>query len=160
MFIVANRARKPISRLDDFYAALAAKDEDALEIQQLVIGAGLKVARSTSATAWQAGEISFTSAIAAAIRKPGAKITSAALTNIAVAFPKQKLPHGGAMFAALIRILQRPGLDPDRLLAAMQTRKADEWASFVVGVTSGDERTATLQNAFMDAYEKVPADAA
>lgn len=36
MFIVANRARKPISRLDDFFAAVAAGDEDALEIQQLV----------------------------------------------------------------------------------------------------------------------------
>lgn len=57
MFIVANRARKPINRLDDFYAAVAAGDEDALEIQQLVTSAGLRVARNTSATGWRPGEV-------------------------------------------------------------------------------------------------------
>lgn len=36
MFIVANRASKPMNRLDDFYAALAAADQDAIEIQCLV----------------------------------------------------------------------------------------------------------------------------
>lgn len=40
MFIVANRARKPMNRLDDFHAALAAADEDALEILRLVTEAG------------------------------------------------------------------------------------------------------------------------
>ncbi len=34
MFIVANRARKPINRLDDYLAALAAADEDALKIER------------------------------------------------------------------------------------------------------------------------------
>jgi hypothetical protein len=46
MFIVANRARKPINRLDDYYAALAAADEDALEIEQLVRAAGFRMARA------------------------------------------------------------------------------------------------------------------
>ncbi|MBW8858598.1 MAG: ParB N-terminal domain-containing protein, partial [Caulobacter sp.] len=41
MFILANRARKPMNRLDDYFAALAAADEDALEMQQLVTSAGL-----------------------------------------------------------------------------------------------------------------------
>lgn len=36
MFIIANRARKPINRLDDYFAALAATAEDALEIRDLV----------------------------------------------------------------------------------------------------------------------------
>ena len=44
MFILANRARKPMNRLDDDFAALAAADEDALEIQQLVTDAGLGIA--------------------------------------------------------------------------------------------------------------------
>ncbi len=53
MFIVANRARKAMNRMDDFHAALAAGDEDALDIRRLVSEAGLAIARSTSSTAWK-----------------------------------------------------------------------------------------------------------
>ena len=101
MFILANRARKPMNRLDDFFAALAAADEDALEIQQLVTEAGLRVARNTSSTSWQPGEIAFTAAISHSVRRFGPAITSAVLTNMAVAFPNQKLSHGGALLADL-----------------------------------------------------------
>lgn len=159
MFIVANRARKPINRLDDFYAALAAQDEDALEIQQLVTDAGLSVARNSSSTAWRAGDIVFTAAIANAIRRFGPALASAALTNIAVAFPKQKLTHGGAIFAGLIDIMSQlgPDFEPDRLLSALQTRTADEWGSNASGL-DGVERRAALRAAIMAAYDKVPAD--
>src|SRR5690606_21708588 len=85
MFIVANRARKPMNRLDDFHAALAAADEDAVEIQRLVTEAGLRMARNTSSTAWKAGEVAFTSSIATALRRHGAAIVSAALTSLAEA---------------------------------------------------------------------------
>jgi hypothetical protein len=85
MFIVANRARKPMNRLDDFHAALAAADEDAVEIQRLVTEAGLTMARNTSSSAWKAGEVAFTSSIAAALRRQGPAVVSAALTSIAEA---------------------------------------------------------------------------
>ncbi|TPL85074.1 ParB/RepB/Spo0J family partition protein [Mesorhizobium sp. B2-3-12] len=107
MFILANRARKPMNRLDDYFAALAAADEDALEMQQLVTDAGLSVARNTSSTAWRPGEVAFTSSIAHAIRRFGPAITSAVLTNMAVAFPGQKMTHGGAIFGGLVRIMTR-----------------------------------------------------
>lgn len=77
--------------MDDYFAALAAEDEDALEIQQIVTDAGLKVARRESPPGPPAGEIPFTSSIAAAIRKAGAPIASAALTDMAVAFRDQKM---------------------------------------------------------------------
>ena len=127
MFIVANRARKPINRLDDYYAALAAADEDALEIQELVTSTGLTIARNTAATVWRPGEVAFTSAIANAIRKVGPAITTAALTNIAVAFSGQTLTHGGAIFGGLVRIMSqsRPDFDPDRLLKTLQTRTVE-----------------------------------
>src|SRR3546814_12750149 len=59
MFITANRARKAMNRLDDFYAALAAADEDAMEIHRLVADAGLVVSRSMSVAARKPGEIPF-----------------------------------------------------------------------------------------------------
>lgn len=161
MFIVANRARRPINRLDDYYAALAAADDDALEIHDLVTSAGLSVARSTSAAAWRPGEIAFTSSIAHSIRRFGPAIASAALTDMAVAFPAQKLTHGGAIFGALVRILSQrtPDLDPDRLMAALQNRTADEWGAYAAGLTGGDLRAAALHDAIMTIYKNVPEDA-
>jgi hypothetical protein len=157
MFIVANRARKPINRLDDYFAALAAADEDAVEIERLVTGAGFRIARNTSSAAWRSGEVAFTSAIANAIRRSGAAITLAALTNMAVAFRDQKLTHGGAIFGALVRIMSQTGpeFDPDRLISALQTQRADEWGLYAVGLNSGDRRVAALRDAIMDAYDKV-----
>jgi ParB-like nuclease domain len=157
MFIVANRARRPINRLDDYYAALAAADEDALEIRQLVSSAGLNIARTTSAAAWRPGEVAFTSSIANAIRRFGAADTLAALTNMAVAFPGQKLMHGGAIFGGLVRIISQraPDFDPDRLISALQTRTADEWGVYAAGLTSGDRRVVALRDAIMDTYDKL-----
>jgi hypothetical protein len=159
MFIVANRARKPINRLDDFYAALAAADEDALEIQQLVTNAGLSIARNTSSTAWRPGEIAFTAAIANSIRRFGPASTSAALTNMSVAFANQKLTHGGAIFGGLVLIMSQrgPDFDADRLMSALQTRTVDEWGLYTVGLKGGQARLAAIRNAIMDAYDKVQA---
>lgn len=161
MFIVANRARRPINRLDDYYAALAAADEDAIEIEQIVRTAGFSISRSTSSTAWRPGEISFTSGIARAIRRFGPTIASAALTNLSRAFRDQKLQHGGALFGALVEILSKPGpdFDPDRLLSVLSARKADEWGQCVTGIIAGHAREAALRDAVMAAYEKVPAKA-
>ncbi|NEV00418.1 DUF6551 family protein [Bradyrhizobium uaiense] len=156
MFIVANRARKPVNRLDDYFAAVAAADEDALEIHQIVTDAGLHIARNTSSTAWQPGDVAFTAAIATSIRRFGPAITSAVLTNMAVAFPYQKMRHGGAIFGGLVRIMSRPpqDFDPDRLVATLQTRTADEWGHCTTGLKGGDVRAIALQDAIMRAYEE------
>lgn len=160
MFILANRARKPMNRLDDYYAALAAADEDALEMQQIVKDAGLSIARNTSSTAWKPGEVAFTSSIATAIRRFGSAIVSAVLTNMAEAFPGQKLTHGGAIFGGLVRIMSRstPDFDPDRLLSTLQTRTVEEWGVFAAGLNGGDSRITALHDAIMDAYAQKAVD--
>jgi hypothetical protein len=69
---------------------------------------------------------------------------------------RQKLTHGGAIFGGLIRIMSQsaPNFDPDHLVSALQTRTADEWGAFVVGLKGGDTRAAALRDAIMDAYDK------
>lgn len=156
MFILANRARKPISRLDDFYAAVAAGDEDALEIQQLVTDAGLCVARSSSSMGWRPGEVAFTSSIANAIRRFGPITTTAALRHMSAAFSDQKLLHGAAILGALAVILSKAeaGFDPDRLNRALRTKKLDEWGLVAAGLKCGDYRVAALRKAITEAYDK------
>src|SRR3546814_3679582 len=82
MFITANRARKAMNRLDDFYAALAAADEDAMEFNRLVADAGLVVSRSMSVAARKPAEITLTSSIASAQRRHVEQIVPAALTSM------------------------------------------------------------------------------
>lgn len=154
LFIVANRARKPMNRLDDFHAALRAGDDDALEIQRLVTEAGLTIARNTSSTAWAPGEIAFTAAIASALRKHGPGVVSAALTDIAEAFPGQQLKHGGSIFNGLVRILAHPpeGFDPDQFFKGLLAFDAEGWGSFMTGLKGGDTRGQAMRQAMLEAY--------
>lgn len=156
MFIAANRARKPMNRLDDFHAALAAMDEDALEIQSLVTEAGLSMARNTSSTAWRPKEIAFTATIASSIRKYGPAVVSAALTNMAEAFPGERLTHGGSIFLGLAKIFNRPpeGFDPDRLFEVLKQRSAAQWGQIVTGLRGGDMRASAIRDTMLAAYEK------
>jgi len=159
MFIVANRARKPINRLDDYYAALAAGDEDAIEIDQIVRAAGFSVSRSTSFTAWRPGEIAFTSGISKVIRRFGRPVASDALSILSRAFPDQRMQQGGALFGAIVEILSNPppAFDPQRLLTTLSSRTADNWGQNVIGIIASTEREAALRAAIIKAYEKAPA---
>lgn len=160
MFVAANRSRKAMNRLDDFHAALAAGDSDAHQVQQLVTDAGLTISRNTSSTAWAPGEIAFTASIASTMRKHGAAIVSAALTNIAEAFPNQKVVHSGSIFLGIVKVLTSPpeGFDPDRLFQALLRYDAEGWGSFVTGLKGGDTRAVAIRDALLMAYEEVGTD--
>lgn len=157
MFIAANRSRKAMNRLDDFHAALAAGDDDAHQILQLVSDAGLTVARYTSSSAWKPGEIAFTSSILSTMRKHGKGVVSTALRHVADAFPDQKVVQSGSIFLGLVKILANPPEDfePDRLFRALLKYDAEGWASFVHGLKGGDTRASAIRDALMMAYEEV-----
>lgn len=161
MFIAANRARKPMNRLDDFHAALAAGDLDAVEIERMVTSAGLTVARNTASAAWKPGEITFTASIATVLRKHGGAIATTALTELANAFPEQRVLHSGSIFLGLVKLLASPpvGFDPDRMSQALRRYTAEEWGSFVVGLKGGDTRATAIRDALLMAYEEVPTSA-
>lgn len=151
MFIVANRARKPMNRLDDFHAALAAADEDAMEIQRLVTEAGLRMARNTASTAWRAGEVAFTSSIALALRRHGPAIVSAALTSIAEAYAGCPLTYGASIFSALIKVFANPpeGFDPDDLVPTLRRFDMVLLGEIVKGLSGGDSRAAAVHAAIL-----------
>jgi hypothetical protein len=151
MFIVANRARKPMNRLDDFHAALAAADEDAVEIQRLVTEAGLTIARNTSSSAWKAGEVAFTSSIAAALRRQGPAVVSAALTSIAEAYEGHPLNYGASIFGALIKLFANPpeGFDPDDLVPTLRRFDMASLGEIVRGLSGGDTRAVAVHAAIL-----------
>jgi hypothetical protein len=158
MFVAMNRARKPMNRLDDFHAAIASGDDEAIEIAKLITDAGFTVSRKTGSQSWVPGEVAFTSAIAKVLRKHGATPCAAALATMAEAFPGEVLNAGASMFTALTKLSLNPpdGYDPDRMFRALLTRNQREWASFLNEHKGGsDDRAAQLRQVLLMAYEEV-----
>lgn len=153
MFITANRARKAMNRLDDFYAALAAADEDALEIHRLVTEAGLVVSRSMSVVARKPGEITFTSSIATALRRHGDQVVSAALTSMAEAFAGTVVAQGSSVFNALVLLFAAPpeGFDPDALVPALRQVDMAGFRNVIRDVQGREERADALRTAIVSA---------
>lgn len=156
MFIVANRARKPMNRLDDFHAALAAADEDAVEIERLVTEAGLRIARNTSSVAWKAGEVAFTSSIATALRRHGPAIVSAALTNIAEVYEGRALTYGASVFGALIKLFANPpeSFDPDDLVPTLRRFDMTLLGEVVKGLSGGDSRALAVHATILESLSR------
>lgn len=159
MFIVANRARKAMSRMDDFHAALAAGDEDALDIRRLVSEAGLAIARSTSSTAWKPGDVTFTSSIATALRRHGDAVVSAALNCMAEAYKGEPLTHGASIFGALVRVFANPpeGFDSDELVPMLRRFSMAELGEMVRDQKGGDARAFALSKAVLKALNRADA---
>lgn len=146
-----------MNRLDDFHAALAAADEDAVEIQRLVTEAGLKMARNTSSSAWKAGEVAFTSSIANALRRHGPGIVSAALTSMAEAYEGHPLTYGASIFGALIKIFAAPpeGFDSDELVPTLRRFDMVLLGRVVHGLSGGDSRTIAVHVAILERLARV-----
>lgn len=157
MFVAMNRTRKAMNRLDDFHAAIASGDSEAIEIAGLITDAGFTVSRKTGSQSWVPGEVAFTSAIAKVLRKHGAKVCADALRTMAEAFPDEVLNAGASMFTALTKLAINPpeGFDPDRMFRALLRRNQREWASFLNDVKGGgDERALQLRQVLLMAYEE------
>ena len=157
MFVAMNRTRKPMNRLDDFHAAVASGDREALEIAQLITDAGFTVSRKTGSQSWVPGEVAFTSAIGKVLRKHGAKVCADALRTMAEAFPNEVLNAGASMFTALTKLAINPpeGFDHDRLFRALLKRNQREWASFLNETKGGgEERALALRQVLLMAYEE------
>lgn len=157
MFVAMNRARKPMNRLDDFHAAIASGDGDAIEIARLITSTGFTVSRRTNSQGWKPGEVAFTGAIAKVLRKHGAQVCTGALQAMAETWPNQVLNAGSSMFLALTKLEVNPpeGFDRARLMQALRRRDQREWASFLNEVKGGgDERALQLRKVLLMAYEE------
>lgn len=155
MFVAMNRSRKPMNRLDDFHAAIASGDAEAIEIRDLVTGAGFTVSRRTGSQSWLPGEVAFTASIAKVLRKHGPKPCSYALQTMAEAFPDEVLFAGASMFTALTKMvtLPPPDFDPDRLFSALLKGDQRYWASYIEKVKGAEERALRMKDALLMAYE-------
>lgn len=131
LFTAANRGRKAMSRLDDYRAAVAAGDEQAVTIERLITSAGLKMARAASPKGQAPGEIAIIAPIRSALRLRGEAVVGKALTLIGEAFPDEELVATSSIFTALTDLLALTDADPDALFQTLlsgTTKDWEEWA--------------------------------
>lgn len=155
MFVAANRERRAMNRLDDFHAAQAGGDKDALAVAALIESVGFTVSRHTGSAAWALGEVAFTSAIAGVRRKHGDGVVRDALQAMADAFPDERLVAGSFIFTAICRVLVTPpkDFDRERLFKALLKFDMKGWASFIAQTKGGDTRASALREMLLAAYD-------
>lgn len=154
MFVAMNRERRAVNRLDDFHAANASGNEEALAITGLIEGAGFTVSRKTGSGAWAPGEVAFTSAIGKARRRYGERVVMTALEIMAEAFKGERLVVGSPVFNGICGMLGDAELKPDRarLLAGVRTLDMPGWASLIAECKGGTDRNKHIRDFLLAAY--------
>lgn len=131
LFMASNRGRKRMSRIDDFRAALAAGDDDAVVIDRLIAAADLRIAGHEMASRVGPGELINVVGLRNQLRRHGEGPLGGALKLIGEAFPDEVLVAPSAMVGALIELLKgRPSLDPERLFETLLTGTTAQWCEW------------------------------
>lgn len=135
LFVRLNKQRRPISKLDEFRAAIAAGDEQACEIEDAVRRAGLKLAATTNPDAWKPGELANVGGLAQAWKSFGGRASANALEVLARAYPGEVLRFGGTIFPGLAGVIAEDGDSfefTDELIRCIAERPQAEWRRAVL----------------------------
>lgn len=158
LFIAANRARKTMSALDDYHAAVAAGDETASLIDGLVRGAGLAVAHHSMTKRIAAGELVSVAGIRTALRIHGREVVEAALTIVGEAFPDEVLVNSAALIGGVVRIFARlpAGVGRDAVFEALLEDTSAGWAqrANLPALTGGAQRERAIEQAVLAVVEQ------
>ena len=100
-FVALNQQRRPLVKLDLFKAALAAEDQTAVALSQMILNAGLTVAPHTNYTVWKPGMFAHITPLDNAYRGLGEKVAAAALNALAEAFRGEVLRYAGPIYSGV-----------------------------------------------------------
>lgn len=154
LFQAANRGRKPMSRLDDFRAAVGAGDGEALAVERAVTGAGLSIARHGHPKHLAPGELMCVGALRTLLNRHGEPALAEALRFMGEAFPDEVLVAPAPMVAAIIDVARDKAVDPDRLFQTLLGGTTAEWADWagLDTITGGVQRFCALRNLIRHRY--------
>ena len=125
-FVELNQARKPLSQLNLFKAAVAAGDPDAALIQSIVETAGFRLTGAADRNAWKPGWIDNIVSVRHCHRQHGDRVLRLALEAIGKAFEGQVLRYCGSIFSATYPVVAAAGANYSPLLMIDILRDADQ----------------------------------
>jgi hypothetical protein len=133
-FVALNQQRRPLSALDLFKAAVAAEDDEALQITKALTDAGLRIAKHSNYTAWKSGEVANIGGIQRCFRRSGEAPTRIALAALAKAWPGEVLQYAGSVFPGFaavavdeVRLRCNPSEVIEELARIAGSRSQKEW---------------------------------
>jgi hypothetical protein len=157
-FVALNKQRRPLGSVDVFKATLAAGDEDARAVMQIITDAGLSLARHQNCISWKAGQLYCVPTIRRGYRAHGRIVVSAALCALSEAFENQVLQFAGQMVEGLIAfyatVLREPGFDPDLFVDRLAKNSQSEWVRRARGqmIRANVSRGRAMADVLMQAY--------
>lgn len=163
LFVQANRSRRSMSKLDEFYAALVAGDKRAIEVNDVVTAAGLVVGRVPAWQYWKPGEVVFISSIQRLLKSAGRPTVQSALNMIGRAFEGSVLISGGAIFEGLVAFMQARATDAAPIDEALMEVVLSEvglpgWKQAVEAIDGADPRRDAMSVALARAYSEAEAE--
>lgn len=130
-FVSLNKQRRPLGAVDVFRAALAAGDDDAKAVMQLITDAGLSLAKHQNYISWKPGELYCVPTIRRGYKAHGRTVVSAALCALSEGFENQVLQFAGNLVEGLIGFyateLREPNFDPDLFIERLAKHSQSEW---------------------------------
>jgi len=157
-FVAMNVQRRALSALDLFKAAVAAGDDNAVEVTEMMNAAGLTLAPHHYYISWKPGMVSNIAGIRDSYKRFGRQVTQHALQAIARAFSGQVLRYGGTIYAAAAQYLHedlpRPGFDFELFVEILAGATQVEWMKDIASLQAehGIKRQLAGARVLRDAY--------
>ena len=163
LFVQANRARRPMQKLDDFHADLAAGGADSVAINKVVNDAGLIVGRNGAWQMIKPGEVVFVQAVRRAMKSFGPQTATRALRLMGQAFPDSPLVSGAAIFEGLCTFMSETGkaggsVDDELMVLVLSETGIIGWKEAVAGAENGYDRADMMLAAIRAAYQEAGAE--
>lgn len=160
-FVALNKERRALGSVDVFKAQLAAGDEQASEVNALILEAGLTIAPHGNYIAWKPGMIYCVPGIVSAYRTHGRIIASAALVALSEAFEGRILRYAGQILRGLFRFYAVQGrfddFDPDAFIDRLGASTQEQWMRKAAErvAANGGTVVQALSDVFGESYRAV-----
>ncbi len=130
-FVALNKQRRALSAVDVFKASLAAGDQDAAAVMQVITDAGLSLARHQNYVAWKPGQLYCIPTIQGGYRRHGRVVVSASLCALSEAFEGQVLNTAAHLLEGLLLFyaaeLREDAFEPDVFIETLTATSQAEW---------------------------------
>jgi len=161
-FVQLNQARRPLTKMDLFKAAVASGDAEAVAILAAITEAGLSVAPHFNRASWKPGMIDNIGGVEACWRRLGPLVTRTALRVLCAAYPGVVLGYAGTLFpgiAAVVDLASCKGavtFDEKRLGAMIRGKTQVEWRALIHAARGSDPNlnfARASEQVFLQAWE-------
>jgi len=129
-FVALNTRRQRLSQSDLFNAMLAAGDDHAIAVADLLAETGWRIARTKNTAAWKPGDIECAPMLAGRMATDGAAAVRFALTVVREAWPKYPVRQSATLITGLLAVFAgKAGRieSQSELIAMLSAALPDTW---------------------------------